>query len=253
MKLKDKVALVTGAAGGIGLATARRFAEEGARVMLADLNEKALIEATGSMGGDRGSYCLVDVADAQQMQTAVRDTVAKFGGIDIFVVNAGIEGPIQSIEDCPVEAFDKVMAINVRGVWLGLKYVIPVMRERGGGSIIITSSGAGVQGMANMTPYNTSKHATIGIMRCAAKECAPLNIRVNTVNPGPVETGMMRSIESGMDRDHVDEIKAAITSMVPMGRYASPDEIANMMLFLASDEGSYCAGGVYMVDGGNSA
>lgn len=252
MKLKNKVALVTGAAGGIGLATAQRFAREGAQVVLTDLNEQALIEATESIGADRGSYRVVDVTDPQQMQAAVSETVAKYGGLDIFVANAGIEGPIKSIEDCPVEDFDKVLAVNVRAVWLGLKYAIPAMRERGGGSIIITSSGAGVQGMANMSPYNTSKHATIGIMRCAAKECASLNIRINTVNPGPVETGMMRAIESGMDRDHLDEVKAAITAGVPMGRYARPEEVANMMLFLASDEGSYCTGGVYMVDGGNS-
>jgi len=253
MRLENKVALITGAAGGIGLAAAKLFAKEGARIMLTDLDEETLKQAVIAVGTDHASYTAMDVTRSEQMQDTVSKTVSQFGGIDIFVSNAAIEGPILSIEECPQEDFEKVMNVNVCGVWLGIKYVVPVMRQRGGGSIVITSSGAGVQGIPNMSPYNTSKHAVIGIMRCAAKEYATANIRVNTVNPGPIETRMIRSIESGFDKDHVDAVRQALIASVPMARYGTPEEVANLMLFLASDESSYCTGGVYMVDGGNSA
>lgn len=151
------------------------------------------------------------------------------------------------------------MAVNVRGVWLGLKYAIPVMQGRGGGSIVITSSAAGIQGTAGMSAYVTSKHAVIGMMRTAALECAPMGIRVNTVNPAPIETRMMRSIEqmagsgSGDASATVEEAKQDIARRIPLERYGGPEEVANLMLFLASDESSFCTGGVYMVDGGKSA
>lgn len=253
MKLDNKVALITGATGGIGLATARLFVAQGARVMLADLDKPALESAVADIGAGQVDSIVVDVTEPEQAERAVARTEERFGGLDILVANAGIVGPIQSIEDCPVEAFDKVMAVNVRGVWLGLKYAMPAMRRLGGGSVIITSSGAGVQGMPNMSPYNTSKHAVIGTMRCAAKEGAADNIRVNTVNPGPVSTRMIESIEAGFDQDNTEQVREAFTAGVPLGRYGTPDEVARMMLFLASDDSSYCTGGVYMVDGGNSA
>ncbi len=151
------------------------------------------------------------------------------------------------------------MAVNVRGVWLGLKYVIPVMRERGGGSIVITSSTAGIGGTAGLSAYVTSKHAVIGLMRTAALECAPLGIRVNTVNPAPIETRMMRSLEemrvAAADSSEVtvQQAKRASAARIPLQRYGNPEEVAKLMLFLASDESSFCTGGVYMVDGGRSA
>jgi NAD(P)-dependent dehydrogenase (short-subunit alcohol dehydrogenase family) len=155
--------------------------------------------------------------------------------------------------------FDQVMAVNVRGVWLGLKYVIPAMRERGGGSIVITSSTAGIGGTAGMSAYTTSKHAVIGMMRTAAIECAPLGIRVNTVNPAPIETRMMRSLEemrvAAADDSEVtvERTKKAYSARIPLQRYGDPEEVAKLMLFLASEDSSYCTGGVYMVDGGRSA
>lgn len=252
MKLKGKTALVTGAAGGIGLATAVRFVQEGANVVLADLDKQALEAAVSAVGSPQVSYVVADVSNPEQVQNMVRTTVERHGSIDVFVANAGIEGQVGEIIDSTVENFDRVMAINVRGVWLGLKYVIPVMRDGGGGSILITSSGAGVKGSPNLAPYNTSKHAVIGLMRCAALECAKYNIRVNTINPGAIETRMMRSIEEGFVPGGGEKFKEQISAATPMGRYGTPDEIATMMLFLASDDSSYCTGGVYMVDGGNS-
>ncbi|CAI8011950.1 3-oxoacyl-[acyl-carrier-protein] reductase FabG [Geodia barretti] len=151
------------------------------------------------------------------------------------------------------------MAVNVKGVWLGIKYAVPVMRERGGGSIVITSSTAGIGGTPEMSAYNTSKHAVIGLMRTAALEGAPDGIRVNTVNPSPIETRMMRSIEemrvAAFDDSTVtvDVAKQAFADRIPLQRYGNPEEVARMMLFLSSDDSSFCTGGVYMVDGGRSA
>jgi len=148
--------------------------------------------------------------------------------------------------------------VNVRGVWLGLKYAIPAMRARGGGSIIITSSAAGIHGSAGISAYTTSKHAVIGLMRTVALDCAPWGIRVNTVNPAPIETRMMRSLEemrttvAGAAMT-VAQTKEAIAARIPLRRYGAPEEVARLMLFLASDESSFCTGGVYMVDGGSSA
>lgn len=251
-KLARKVALITGAGAGIGLAAARILAREGASVVLVDLHEAALADAVTTIG-ERASYIVADVSDAASMQQAVGTTVQRHGGIDVFVANAGIEGAVTGIVDYPIEQFDRVMAVNVRGVWLGIKYVVPVMRQRGGGSIVITSSGAGTRGMPKMSPYCASKHAVIGIMRSAAIECAKDNIRVNTVNPGPVETRMMRSIEENLAPGAAEKIKQRFEHATPLKRYAAPEEIAQMIVFLASDASSYCTGAVYAVDGGESA
>ena len=258
-RLSGKIALITGGAGGIGQAAARQFTDEGARVVLVDLNEEALQSVVRSIGEDMASYEVADVTKPEQVESYVNSAVERWGGIDIFLANAGIEGELSPIPDYPIEVFDRVMAVNVRGVWLGLKYVVPVMRERGGGSIVITSSTAGIGGSAGISPYVTSKHAVIGLMRSAALECAPLGIRVNTVNPAPIETRMMRSLEemrvAAADNSEVtvERTKQAFTARIPLQRYGDPEEVARMMLFLASDESSFCTGGVYMVDGGRSA
>ena len=194
-RLTEKVAVITGGAGGIGQAAARQFTAEGARVVLVDLDEAVLQTVVQSIGEDMASYVVADVTQAEQVQSYVNAAVDRWGGIDILLANAGIEGTLSPIPDYPIDIFDQVMAVNVRGVWLGLKYVIPVMRDRGGGSIVITSSTAGIGGSAGISAYVTSKHAVIGLMRTAALECAPLGIRVNTVNPAPIETRMMRSLE----------------------------------------------------------
>jgi 3alpha(or 20beta)-hydroxysteroid dehydrogenase len=176
-----------------------------------------------------------------------------FGGIDVLVLNAGIEGVVKFIPEYPIDVFDKVIAVNVRGVWLGLKYGMPEIGRRGGGSIIITSSIAGLRGTAGISAYVTSKHAVIGRMRVAALEGGPLSIRVNTVNPAPIETRVMRSLEAGFAPDAPTRTKESIATRIPLKRYGTPNEVADLMLFLASDESRYCTGGVYSVDAGSSA
>ena len=258
-RLNGKVAVITGATGGIGSAAARLFAAEGARVALVDLDDAALRDVAQSIGEDKASYTAADVTEPEQAQAYINEAVERWGGIDILLANAGIEGTLSPIPDYPIDVFDRVMAVNVRAVWLGIKYAVPVMREGGGGSIVITSSTAGIGGSPEMSAYNTSKHAVIGLMRCASMEGAPDGIRVNTVNPAPIETRMMRSIEemrvAAMDdsRVTVEVAKQSFAERIPLQRYGDPEEVAKMMLFLSSDESSFCTGGVYMVDGGRSA
>ena len=258
-RLEGKVAVITGATGGIGSAAARLFAGEGTKVALVDLDETALSAVARSIGEDKASYTVADVTQPDQTQAYVNAAVSRWGGIDVLLANAGIEGTLSPITEYPVDMFDRVMAVNVRGVWLGIKYVVPVMRERGGGSIVITSSTAGISGSPEMSAYNTSKHAVIGLMRTAALEGAPDRIRVNTVNPSPIETRMMRSIEemrvAAFDDSTVtvDVAKQSFADRIPLQRYGNPEEVARMMLFLSSDDSSFCTGGVYMVDGGRSA
>ncbi|MCT2530007.1 SDR family oxidoreductase [SAR92 clade bacterium H921] len=252
MKLDNKVVLITGAGGGIGQAAVRKFIDEGAKVMMADLTTEDTQPLVDDLGSDLCDCVAVDVSQDDQVASMVKACVERFGGIDVFVANAGVEGEIGDIMSTDVANLDKVLAVNVRGVWLGLHYVIPVMRDGGGGSIMITSSGAGVQGSPNTACYNASKHAVIGLMRCAALEVAPFGIRVNTVNPGAVETRMMTSIEDGFADAGAGDFRAMVEAGTPLGRYGQPEEIANMMVFLGSDDSSYCTGGVYMVDGGNS-
>ena len=258
-RLEGKVAIITGATGGIGSAAARLFADEGARVALVDLDEAALRASVTEIGEDRASYTAADVTQPEQTQAYVNAAVERWGGVDILLANAGIEGTLSPIPEYPIDVFDRVMAVNVRGVWLGIKYVVPEMRQRGGGSIVITSSTAGIGGTPEMSAYNTSKHAVIGLMRTAALEGAPDGIRVNTVNPSPIETRMMRSIEemrvAALDDSSatVEVAKQAFATRIPLERYGDPKEVARMMLFLSSDDSSFCTGGVYMVDGGRSA
>src|SRR5436190_22037589 len=157
-RLTEKVAVITGGAGGIGQAAGRLFAEEGARVLLVDLQEDALRDAVASIGGEAASYAVADTTEPAQVERFVGTAVERYGGIDVFLANAGIEGQLAPITEYSVEMFDRVIAVNVRGVWLGLKYVIPAMRERGGGSIVITSSTAGIRGSVGTSAYTTSKH-----------------------------------------------------------------------------------------------
>ncbi len=252
-KLDGRVAVITGGSGGIGRAAAKRLVDEGAKVLLVDLEERALRGAVDAIGEKHASLVCADVTSDEDTQRYVKTAVERYGRIDIYLANAGIEGNFKPIPDYPIEVFDKVIAVNVRGVWLGLKHVIPVMAKGGGGSIVITSSTAGIHGYGGMSAYVTSKHAVIGMMRTAALECAPLKIRVNTVNPAPIETRMMRSIEEMFAPGHPGQAKEQVQGAVPLGRYGNPEEVADVMLFLASDQSSYCTGGVYMVDGGTSA
>lgn len=252
-RLDGKVAVITGGAGGIGRCAGKLFAAEGADVLLVDLAEKDLVAAVAEIGSNRVSYCAADVTDPEQNRRFVAAAVERYGGVDVFLANAGIEGKVMGIVEYDVETFDKVMAVNVRGPWLGLKAVIPEMQKRGGGSIVITSSVAGVGGAPGVSPYVTSKHAVIGMMRSASLECAPLNIRVNTVNPSPVETRMMRSLEEQFAPGAAAAARENMKSQIPLQRYAEPEDVAKLMLFLASDDSQFLTGSVYMVDGGSRA
>jgi len=252
-RLANKVAIVTGGAGGIGLAAARCFVNEGARVLLVDRDEAALLAATRSIGSEAASHAVADVTRPEDVERFVQVAVDRYGGLDVFANNAGILGAVKPITEYPIDMFDAVLAVNVRGVWLGLKYAMPAMARRGGGSIIVTASTAGVRGSLGLSGYVASKHAAVGLMRVAALEGAPLGIRVNSVNPSPIETAMVHQLEEGIAPGAPAEGKALLASRSPLKRYGTPEEVAKLMLFLASDESSFCTGGVYMVDGGRTA
>jgi NAD(P)-dependent dehydrogenase (short-subunit alcohol dehydrogenase family) len=251
-RLKDKVAVITGGAGGIGRAAGALFAAEGASVLLVDLDAAALADATRSIGSNRVSSFVGDVTKAADNAAMFACATERYGGVDVFLANAGIEGDVRPITAYDEARFDQVIAVNVKGVFLGLKYAFPALAARGGGSIVITSSVAGVKGAAGVAPYVTSKHAVIGMMRSAALEGAPQNIRVNTVNPSPVETRMMRSLESGFGAENAAAARERIAAGIPFQRYGTPEEIARVMLFLASDDAAWVTGSVYMADGGNT-
>ncbi|MBF6633254.1 MAG: glucose 1-dehydrogenase [Planococcus sp. (in: Bacteria)] len=246
-RLQDKVAVITGGAGGIGKVTAQRFLDEGASVVLVDLFEDALAEAKKELG-ESVLTVQADVSKEEDVQKYVDKTVEQFGKIDIFFNNAGIEGKVAPITEQKVEDFDKVIAVNVRGVFLGLQKVLPVMIKQASGSIINTSSVAGLGGSPNVSPYITSKHAVVGLTKAAAVESAPHGIRVNSIHPSPVNTRMMRSLETGLE---VDE--ATMAKSIPLGRYGESDDIASLVVFLASDESTFITGSQYRIDGGMAA
>ena len=183
------------------------------------------------------------------MQTAEQ----RYGGVDVLVCNAGVEGVVQDIADYPLDVFEKVMSVNVTGVFLGLQFGMPAIARRGGGSVVVMSSNSGLRGANGVSAYVASKHAVVGLMRVATLEGAPHKIRVNTVNPSPIEGRMMESLEEGFAPGAAHEVKQAILASIPAGRYGTPEEVANLVLFLASDESSYCSGGVYVIDGGRTA
>ncbi len=246
--MENKVALITGGSGGIGAETAKLFLQEGAKVAIVDINEEALKDVKKELGSDNLIYVVADVAKADDVKNYVKQTVDAFGKIDVFFNNAGIEGIVKPIEEYPEEEFDKLIGINVKGVWLGMKYVLPQMND--GGSIINTSSVAGLQGTANMSAYITSKHAVIGLTRTLALEAAPRQIRVNSVHPSPVDNRMMRSLEEGFAPGAGAEMKKAFEAGIPLGKYATNEDIANAVLFLASDESNFITGTKLVVDGG---
>jgi NAD(P)-dependent dehydrogenase (short-subunit alcohol dehydrogenase family) len=253
-RLANKVVVLTGAGSGIGLAAVKLFSGQGAKLMLAGRNEAALASGVKAAGEGNAAYIVADVSKPEDNQRLIKAAEQKFGGIDAFVANAGVEGTTASIVDYPVDIFDQVMAVNVRGVFLGLKYAIPALKKRTGGSIIVTSSIGGIKarGQGN-SAYIASKHAEIGLMRSATTECAPFNIRVNCVLPGPTDTRMIRNIEEGRSPGAPEKAREIIVSGLPLKRYGTAEEIANLMLFLVSDESSICTGGVYTADGGLSA
>ncbi len=242
-RLDNKVAVITGGASGIGKSAGELFVAEGAKVLLTDVNEGLLEETAKEIGSDNLAWSVCNVTSADDNKRIVAEAVERFGGVDIFCANAGTEGDHSSTLEISEEAFDLVMAINVKGVLFGIQAAAPAMIERGGGSFVVTSSVAATFG--GLAGYTTSKHAVTGLVRSAAKELAQQKIRVNSVNPGPVRTPLIERLAG--------EVEEWLLAQIPMGRYADPEEIANIMLFLASDESSIMTGHIYMADGGYRA
>ncbi|MDZ7801485.1 MAG: glucose 1-dehydrogenase [Trueperaceae bacterium] len=249
LEMNGKVAIVTGGGGDIGRAAAVTLAKQGAKILVVDLNQEAIeatLDAIRAVGGTAEGV-RADVANGAEVEAYAKKAVDAFGRIDLFFNNAGIEGPAAPIPDYPEEAFDQVMAVNVKGMFLGLKHVLPRMSE--GGAVVNTASVAGLTGSPGLVGYITSKHAVIGITRTAALEQTGRNVRVNAICPAPIKGRMMSSIESNVGATEEDAFKG----IVPLGRYGTPQEVANLAVMLLSDEASYLTGGYYMVDGGTTA
>ena len=253
-RLKDKIAIITGGSGGIGKETAKLFLKEGASVVLVDIDQSALMATAAELGGgERVLVVKADVTKEADVQAYVQATLKRFGRLDVFFNNAGIEGRVAPIVEQATEDFDQVMAVNVRGVFLGLKYVLREMQQARSGSVINMSSVAGLGGAPGMAAYVTSKHAVVGMTKSAALEAAPFNVRVNSVHPSPINTRMMRSLEEGLAPGTSERAKQQITQSIPLGRYGEPLDVANVVLFLASDESAFLTGAQYRIDGGMGA
>ena len=246
----DRVAIVTGGGGGIGRATALALAARGVSVLAVDVDEAgadATAAAVMEAGGTASAVC-ADVTDPRAVAGYVAECEHRYGGVDAFFNNAAYEGAIAEIADYPLDEFDRTLAVNVRGVFLGLRAVIPAMRSRGGGSIMNISSQAGLRGVANLSAYSASKHAVIGLTRGAALEVARDSIRVNCVCPGPTDTRMMRDIEDVVRSQGGDP--SAFVERIPVGRYGRPEEIAELVAWALVDAPAFLTGAVLPIDGG---
>ena len=248
-RFTDETALVTGAGSGIGRATAQRLASEGANVVVSDIDEDRGEDVVASIEDDGGSATFVsaNVADPDAVQRVVEVAVETYGSLDIAHNNAGILTGFQDIADIGEDDWDKLMAVNLKGVWAGMKAELPVMEEQGGGVIVNTASEAGLVGMGGLGNYVASKHGVVGLTRTAALEYADRGVRVNSICPGVVETPMTA------ERLDTAEFQAFVETNTPMGRPADPTEIAPLAAFLASDEASYITGANVPVDGGWTA
>jgi len=250
-QMHNKVCVVTGGAGSIGAASAKLLRHEGAKVMLTDLSEAALRQVAGDIGGgDDVAWGAADVTKSDQVKTVMANAVARFGKIDVLFSNAGNFGTVAPIADYPEDVFDSVLAVHVRGAFLCAKHAVPHMND--GGSIIITSSVAGVTGDPGVYGYITAKHAQVGLMRVLAKELAGRNIRVNTVHPGPVDNAFQLNVEQKLGAIIGCDGTQFFNEIIPLHRHVRAEEVARSVLFLASDASSFTTGCLLMVDGGMS-
>lgn len=246
--LEGKTCIVTGAAGSLGRASAVRFAAEGARIMLVDRDRAGLDAVLKVLPEGRATAMLADVADAKETAAYVDATVARWGPIDVLFSNAGISGVIRPVTEYPEDVFDAVMAVNLKGSFLACKYGLPKMRD--GGSIVMTSSVVGVTSDPGIAAYAASKHGLIGLMRTVAKEAAARRIRVNAVAPGPIDNSFQRDIEKGLTAALGTDGGKFLDSVIPLHRHATAEEVAESVLFLASDRSAFTTGSVLMADGG---
>lgn len=246
-KLSGKVAVITGAASGIGRAAAQLFAAEGAKIVAADWDEsqgERVAEGIRASGAE-AVFARVDVSKPEDVQGMIRTAVERYGGLDALFNNAGIEGQQAPTADCTIENWDRIIGVNLKGVFLGMKYAIPEMLKRGGGSIVNNASVAGLVGFPGSPAYCASKGGVIQLTKAAALEYASQGIRVNVICPGVIATGMIERVVAG-----AEEMQKTLEAMEPVGRFGTPEEVARLALFLASDDSSFCTGAPFIVDGG---
>ena len=245
--LDGKVAFVTGGSAGIGRATAVRLAEEGAAVVVVDRDEVRGSEVVAEIekAGGRALFVAADVSDDEQVAAAVAAAVDELGGIDVAFNNAGIEGSPAPAHELEREAWDRMLAVNLTGVWLCMRHEIPEMLRRGGGSIINCASVAGLVGFTGIAHYTASKHGVVGLTKAAALDYAQQGIRVNAVCPGVIDTEMVRRFVEAQP-----EAEAGLLAGEPVGRLGRPEEIADVVVWLASERASFVTGQAIAVDGG---
>ena len=254
IRLDGKVAVVTGAAGVIGTAAIRLLADRGARIVAVDRRENDLQTAIGDLPATAQALAITaDVSDEDEVAGYVGAAVEKFGAIDVFYNNAGIEGDVAPITKYSLETFRRVIDVNVVGVFLGMKHVLPVMLKQNSGSIINTASIAGLIGSPDIAVYSASKHAVIGLTRSAALECAGSAVRVNCVCPGMIDSRMLSAIIEGRNPGNAPVPNERIVERIPALRLEHASEVASVLAFLASDEASYVSGSAYTVDGARTA
>jgi len=254
IRLDGKVAVVTGAAGVIGTATMKLLAERGARIVAVDRREQDLQSAIRDLPASAQALAITaDVTREDEVAEYVRAAIDKFENIDVFYNNAGIEGDIAPITKYSLETFRRVLDVNVVGVFLGMKHVLPVMLRQNSGSIVNTASIAGLIGSPDIAVYTASKHAVIGLTKTAAIECGGTHVRVNCVCPGMIDSRMLSAIIEGRNPGNAPVPHERIVERIPARRLGHASEVASIVAFLASDEASYVSGSAYTVDGGRTA
>jgi len=254
IRLDGRVAVVTGAAGVIGSATMRLLAERGAKIVAVDRRAADLEAVTKELPASAQALAVTaNVSDEDEVKEYVRAAIAEFGTIDVFYNNAGVEGQVKAITDYPLEEFRRVLDVNVVGVFLGIKHVLPIMRKQNRGSIINTASIAGLIGSPHIAVYSASKHAVVGLTKSVAWECTGSGVRVNCVCPGMIDSRMLSAIIQGRAAGNEPPPTEKIVERIPARRLGQASEVASIVAFLASDEASYVSGSAYTVDGGRTA